>query len=182
ITQISEEAGARAVAVAFFDAKHKTEWSYQGDRWFHAASTIKVPVLLGVFGAIERGRLTEFSRVHVRNRFYSVVDGSPFKLESGRDANSDVHAAIGKTMQVRELARHMIVTSSNFATNLLIEIVGIEEIQHTLEQLGLTEGIDFQRGVEDNLAWEKDINNRVTANGLLMALRMIAEEKSISEN
>ena len=182
ITQIAEDAGSRAVAVAFFDFRHKTEWSYQGDRWFHAASTIKVPVLLGVFGAIEKGRLTEFSRIHIRNRFYSVVDGSPFKLESGRDANSDVHSAIGKTMQVRELARHMIVTSSNLATNLLIDIVGIEEIQHTLEELGLTSGIEFQRGVEDNVAWEKEINNRVTANGLVLALRMIAEHRAISED
>lgn len=182
ITQIAEGAGARSVAVAFFDSRHKTEWSYHGDHWFHAASTIKVPVLLGVFGAVEKGRLTEFSRVHVRNRFYSVVDGSPFKLESGRDANSDVHSAIGKTMQVRELARHMIVTSSNLATNLLIDIVGIEEIEHTLKELGLNSGIEFRRGVEDNLAWEKDINNRVTANGLLIALRMIAEERAISED
>ncbi|HUP87990.1 MAG TPA: serine hydrolase [Longimicrobiales bacterium] len=182
ITQIADEAGARSVAVAFFDSRHKTEWSYKGDHWFHAASTIKVPVLLGVFGAVEKGRLTEFSRVHVRNRFYSVVDGSPFKLESGRDANSEVHSSIGKTMQVRELARHMIVTSSNLATNLLIDIVGIEEIDHTLKELGLNAGIEFRRGVEDNLAWDKDINNRVTATGLLMALRMIAEERAISED
>lgn len=182
ITRIAEDAGARAVAVAFFDSRHNTEWSYQGDRWFHAASTIKVPVLLGVFGAIEKGRLTEFSRVHVRNRFYSVVDHSPFRLDSGRDASPEVHAAIGKTMQVRELARHMIVTSSNLATNLLIDVVGIEDIQQTLEKLGVTDGIDFRRGVEDNLAWEQDINNRVTANGLLLALRMIAEERAISED
>ena len=180
ITQISEQAGAEAVAVAFFDFRHSTEWSLHGDRWFHAASTIKVPVLLGVFGAIERGRLTEFSRVHIRNRFLSVVDGSPYRIDSSRDATSEVHHAIGKTMQVRELARHMIVTSSNLATNLLIDIAGIEGIQHTLSELGLDGGIEFSRGVEDTLAWEKDINNRVTAQGLLTALRMIAEERAIS--
>jgi beta-lactamase class A len=74
----------------------------------------------------------------------------------------------------------MIVTSSNLATNLLIDIVGIERIQQTLRDLGLANGIDFKRGVEDNKAWEEDINNRVTAEGLLTALRMIAEEKAIS--
>lgn len=181
ITEIADSAGAGAVAVAFFDLKHKTEWAYHAERWFHAASTIKVPVLLGVFAAIEEGRLTEFSRVHVRNRFYSVVDGSPYRIESGRDATPEVHEALGKTMQVRELARHMIVTSSNLATNLLIDIIGIERVQQTLQQLQLAHGIDFKRGVEDNAAWERDINNRVTAHGLLRALRMIAEEKAISK-
>jgi beta-lactamase class A len=180
ITQIADQAGASAVAVAFFDVRHATEWSFHGDRWFHAASTIKVPVLLGVFGAAAQGRLTEFSRVHIRNRFLSVVDGKPYRIDAGRDSTPDVHAAIGRTMQVRELARHMIVTSSNLATNLLIDIVGIEAIQDTLTSLGLDDGIQFVRGVEDSAAWEEDINNRVTAQGLLSALRMIAEERAIS--
>lgn len=182
ITEIAEQAGARTVSVAFFDARHKTEWSFEGDRWFHAASTIKVPVLLGVFAAIDKSRFTEYSRIHIRNRFLSVVDGSPYRIDDGRDATPEVHHAVGKTMQVRELARHMIVTSSNLATNLLIDIVGIEEIQHTLKELGLDTGIEFFRGVEDNLAWEKDINNRVTANGLVSALRMIGEGRAISED
>ncbi|MGQ0562276.1 MAG: serine hydrolase [Gemmatimonadota bacterium] len=182
ITEIAAQAGADAVAVAFFDFRHRAEWSYDGDCWFHAASTIKVPVLLGVFAAAEKGRLTEFSRIHVRNRFLSVVDGEPYRIESGRDSTPEVHAAIGKTMQVRELARHMIVTSSNLATNLLIDIVGVEEIQHTLRDLGLDQGLEFVRGVEDNAAWERGINNRVTAHGLLTALRMIAEERAISQD
>ncbi len=180
ITEIAEAAGAAALGVGFYDFRHRNEWSYHGDRWFHAASTIKVPVLLGVFAAIEHGGITEFSRIHVRNRFYSIVDGSPFRIDSSRDSTPEVHEAIGTTLQVRELARHMIVTSSNLATNLLIDIVGIERIQQTLRELGLADGIDFKRGVEDNLAWEQDINNRVTAVGLLKALRMIAEEQAFS--
>lgn len=175
-----EQAGAQAIAVAFFDFQQHGEWSYDGARWFHAASTIKVPVLLGVFGAIEKGRLTECSRVHVRNRFLSVVDGSPFRIDVTCDSTPEVHQAIGKTMQVRELARHMIVTSSNLATNVLIDLVGVQEIQHAMQDLGLDQGIDFVRGVEDTLAWEQEINNRVTARGLLALLRMIAEERAIS--
>ena len=182
IDDIAKASGADAIAVAFFDSRHNTQWSYHGDRWFHAASTIKVPVLLGVFGAVKKGRLTEFSRIHVRNRFYSVVDGLPFRIDLARDSTPEVHDAIGKTMQMRELARYMIVTSSNLATNLLIDIVGVGEIQQTLHELGLDQGIEFVRAVEDTAAWEQDINNRVTADGLLDALRMIAEERAISED
>jgi len=179
IVEIGERAGAEALAVAFYDYRHRLGWSYHGDRWFHAASTIKVPVLLGVFHAVDRGVLHPYSRVHVRNRFISVADGTPFRIDTSRDSSPEVHQAIGRTMQVRELARHMIATSSNLATNLLIDVVGIDEIQETLRELGL-DGIDFRRGVEDMTAWAANLNNRVTAHGLLSALRVIADERHFS--
>lgn len=179
IEEIGEEAGAEQVAVAFHDYGSGEEWSHHGDRWFHAASTIKVPVLVGVFGAVEDGELELESRVHVRNRFLSVVDGAPYRIESGRDASSEVHAQIGKTMKVVELARHMIVTSSNLATNLLLDLVGLERIRRTLEELG-AEGVELRRGVEDERAFEEGINNRVTADGLVRVLRLIEEKKALS--
>ena len=180
IGAIGAERGAEAVGVAYYDYHHRIGWGYRADRWFHAASTIKVPVLLGVFDAIERGELWPQSRVHVRNRFLSLVDGEPYQVEASRDANADVQQAIGRTMQVRELARHMIVTSSNLATNLLIDIIGLDEIQRSIRRFGL-HGIELTRGVEDMKAWEAGINNRVTADGLLSTLRVIQEEAHFSE-
>ena len=131
VTRIGEEAGAEAVAVAFYDYATDTGWSCSGGRWFHAASTIKVPVLVGVFAAVEEHDLSIESRVHVRNQFYSVVDGAPYRIDSGRDANSEVHSTIGKTMKLARLAHHMIVTSSNLATNLLIDLVSADSVQRT---------------------------------------------------
>ncbi|HUF13899.1 MAG TPA: serine hydrolase [Longimicrobiales bacterium] len=180
IGAIGAERGAEGVGVAYYDYHHRIGWGYRGDRWFHAASTIKVPVLLGVFDAIERGHLRPQSRVHVRNRFLSVADGMPYRVEPSRDANAEVQGAVGRTMQIRELARHMIVTSSNLATNLLIEIVGLESIRKTIDRFGL-HGIELRRGVEDMAAWETGINNRVTADGLLDTLRVIQEEEHFSE-
>ncbi len=81
-----QAASAEAVAVAFYDYHHLTAWEYQAERWFHAASTIKVPVLLGAVTAIAEGRLKASSRVHVRNRFLSVVDGKPFRIDSWQTA------------------------------------------------------------------------------------------------
>lgn len=179
IRQIEKETGTTALAVSFHDYQTRTEWSYHGERWFHAASTIKVPVLLGVFAQIHEGRLQLRSRVHVRNRFLSVVDGESFRVGSSRDANSAVHGAIGQTMSVGDLARHMIATSSNLATNVLVDLVGIESIRRTLDELRI-EGVDFRRGVEDENAFQADINNRVTAEGLIHALRLIAEERAFS--
>jgi beta-lactamase class A len=179
VLEAALDANAQAVSVGIYDFEHRTGWSLDGERWFHAASTIKIPILVGVFQAIEDGQLELFSRVHVRNRFHSVVDDSAYRVRSNRDANSAVHAAIGSTMQVQELARHMIVTSSNLATNLLLEIVGLDALQKTIEDHGFT-GVELRRGVEDEAAWEAGINNRVTADGLVALLRAIAAEEAVS--
>jgi beta-lactamase class A len=82
-------------------------------------------------------------------------------------------------MRISELARHMIIRSSNLATNLLLDLLGIAFLQRVLEQHGLG-GIDLLRGVEDELAFEHGINNRVTADGLVQLLRLIAEERAFS--
>ena len=180
IEKIEKESGAKAIAVALHDSETGFELHYHADRWFHAASTIKVPILLGVFAAIDRGELLPHSRVHVRNRFLSVVEDIPFRVEAGRDSNSAVHNAIGKMMRVDELAYHMITTSSNLATNLLLGVIGPASVNETLRQLHVDDGIELKRGVEDELAFEKGINNMVTANGLLRILVMLAEGKAFS--
>jgi beta-lactamase class A len=180
IEKIESGSGAKAIAVALSDAESGLELHYNAERWFHAASTIKVPILLGVFAAIDRGDLLPHSRVHVRNRFLSVVEQVPFRVEQGRDANSSVQNAIGKMMRVDELAYHMITTSSNLATNLLLGVVGPDSVRATLRELEVDEGIELKRGVEDELAFEKGINSRVTADGLLRILVLLSEGKAFS--
>jgi len=180
IEKIERESGAKAIAVAMRDAETGLELHSNGERWFHAASTIKVPILLGVFAAIDRGELLPHSRVHVRNRFLSVVENIPFRVESGRDSNSAVHNAIGKMMRVDELAYHMITTSSNLATNLLLGVIGPDAVNETLKALHVDKGIELRRGVEDELAFEKGISNMVTADGLLRILVMLSEGKAFS--
>src|SRR5207249_6405311 len=116
--------------------------------------------------------------LHVRNRFISRVDGTPFHVSVGRDADKAVHAAIGKTMRVGELARHMIVTSSNLATNLLVDLINLDKAQEMLAGYGI-QGIELARGVEDEKAFEVNFNNRVTANGLVTLFRAIYDKKCV---
>jgi beta-lactamase class A len=178
IEEIAREIGGEALAVSLYDYETGLQWSQRGDRWFHSASTIKVAVLLALFGAIDAGRFTLDSRLHVRNRFLSLVDRTPFRISSGRDADKDVHAAIGKTMRVGDLARHMIVTSSNLATNLLVDLVTVDQAQQMLARHGIR-GIELARGVEDDKAYEANFNNRVTANGLVALFRVIHERSGV---
>ena len=179
LEELEQRSRARALAVAMHDLETGLEFKYRPDRWFHAASTIKLAVLLGAFAAIHSGKLLPQSRLHVRNRFRSAYDGSSFRVLSERDADSQVQAAVGKTMRVSELATHMIIRSSNLATNLLLDLLGLEFLQKVLEDYQLA-GIDLLRGVEDELAFEHGINNRVTADGLVQLLRLIAEERAFT--
>ena len=180
IDEIAAGSSSESIAVSLYDYEHAMSWSYQGDRWSHAASTIKIAVLYALYAAIDERRFGPHRRLHVRNRFTSCVDGSPFRVSQGRDGNSDVHAAIGRTMRLSELATHMITTSSNLATNLLIDLVGIDYVRETLGRASI-DGVDFVRGVEDDLAFEAGINNRVTANGLVRLLRAIYESWGVSK-
>jgi beta-lactamase class A len=61
----------------------------------------------------------------------------------------------------------MITVSSNFAANLLIERLGVENIRRTVKALG-ADGMQVLRGVEDQKAYDKGMNNTTTARGLLV--------------
>src|ERR1700730_7101196 len=74
----------------------------------------------------------------------------------------------------------MSTKSSNLATNLLVDVVGIPTIQRALDELEI-DGVRVLRGVEDQAAFEAGLNNEVTANGLLKMLRVIADGKAFSE-
>jgi beta-lactamase class A len=181
IEDIAASAGALRVAVAYHDYTSGLDFGHRADEWFHAASTIKIPVLVGVFAAIDEGRFTLDSRVHVRNRFISAAGGTAYRVERSRDAGADLHGRIGKTIRVSDLTREMIVTSSNLGTNLLVDLVGIDELRAAVSGL-VPEGIELRRGVEDEAAFEAGINNRVTAAGLVRVLRLIEENALSAES
>jgi beta-lactamase class A len=168
------------LGIAFYDAETSLQWSYNADALFHAASTMKLAVLLAVFRQFTRGELALEEPVHVRNKFLSIYDRKPYMLDVSRDTEGEVYERLGRTMSVQQLAYHMITSSSNFATNLLVDVVGVPIIQTALGELKI-EGIKVLRGVEDQAAFEAGLNNEVSANGLLKLLRLIEEGKAYGE-
>lgn len=176
ILDLGVQARMSAVAVALYDYGSELHFSYGADRVFHAASTIKLTILLALLRAVETGRVRLADRLHVRNRFRSQADGQPFFLQADRDGDPDLYKQVGRTATLQALAETMIVRSSNLATNLLTEHLGVSYIGETLAGTGL-DALRCLRGVEDEAAFAKGLNNQVTAAGLLELFRRIHEVK-----
>ncbi|HEX3702416.1 MAG TPA: serine hydrolase [Vicinamibacterales bacterium] len=177
IDRVIRESGAD-VAVAFRTLDGRSELLIQPDTSFHAASTMTVPVMVELFHQARDGRLKLSDQVPVVNAFHSIVDGSPFVLDTSDDSDAGVYTHIGGSMSYRDLCEAMITVSSNFAANLLIEHLGAPNIQRTTDALG-GGGMHVLRGVEDTKAFERGLNNTTTARALMTLLEAIAHGRAV---
>ena len=153
-------------AVSVRDYNSDFRFGLKADKLFHAASTIKVAILLAVMKAVDEGRAKLNDPLHVRNRFLSAVDRTPYKLDRSSDGYPHLYKSIGRTAKIADLADSMITSSSNLATNLLLDFVGTEEAAKVLSDAGVN-GVHLRRGVEDEDAYDEGINNETTAAGLV---------------
>jgi beta-lactamase class A len=166
-------------ALAFKDLSSKKQLLVHEHDNFHAASTMKTPVLLEIFRQAKIHRLSLSDSIVLRNEFISIADSSTYQLDSADDSETELYRHQGEKRTINELVYQMITVSSNFATNLLIARVGPANIGATLHQLGLDE-LHVLRGVEDNKAYQKGLNNTVTAAGLAKLFEKMAKGKLVS--
>ena len=169
------------VAVAFLTLDGKTEYFFRADDSFHAASTMKIPVMIELFHQVKERRLRLTDTVTIRNEFHSIVDNSPFELDPNDDSETDLYKAEGETRELGYLCELMITKSSNLATNLLIEKLGVEDIRATVHSLG-ADGMHVLRGVEDQKAYDQGLNNTTTARGLQVLLTTIAKGEVVDQD
>src|SRR6266567_8226620 len=91
----------------------------------HAASTMKVPVMVQIFRDADAGLLALDDSLTVHTAFPSLVEGA-FVVGKEDDSDSTLYALVGRNRSVRDLLERMITRSSNLATNILIERVGAD--------------------------------------------------------
>ena len=166
------------VGIAFETLDGKLAWSSRGDDAFHAASTMKIPVMIELFHQVREGKLKLSDPLPIKNEFHSLVDGSIFTLKPADDSETDLYKAVGQTRTLDQLCDLMVTVSSNFATNLLIQKLGIDNIRAIVTSLH-ADGMDIKRGVEDQKAFDKGLNNTTTARGLATLLLAIANGKAV---
>jgi beta-lactamase class A len=166
------------VGIAFRMLDGKSEYFFHADEPFHAASTMKVPVMIELFHQVQEGKLHLDDTIAIHNEFHSIVDGSPFKLDPAVDSEAELYKADGQLRTVAQLCDLMITVSSNLATNLIIEKLGVENIRNSVQRLH-ADGMHVLRGVEDQKAYDKGLNNTTTARGLQILMTAIAENKAV---
>lgn len=167
------------VGVAYFDLGTGAEILINADESFHAASTMKVPVMMEVFRQDRKGKLSLNDYLPIKNDFISIADGTRFTISADSDSEQTLYNRIGQTEVVIELVRQMIDASSNLATNLLIERVTAPSVMEYMREIG-ARNIRVLRGVEDGKAYELGMNNTATARDLMIILRQIARKQAVS--
>ena len=168
------------VAIAFQDTEKEFYLGINDTISLHAASTMKVPVMMEIYRQAEMGTFALQDSITIKNQFKSIIDGSPFSLDISEDGGDRLYSMIGKKESVRSLVNEMITFSGNLATNLLIELVDAKNVQRFMESLGAKD-IRVLRGVEDIKAYRAGKNNTTTAKDLAIIFQVIYEGRYWSE-
>ncbi len=140
---------------------------------FHAASTMKTPVMIEFFKKISEGKISSDDSLLINNEFSSIVDGSKFELSSFDDSDEDIYKNLGKYISTDKLVYDMITRSSNFGTNLLIDYLNAEDVNNTMKNIG-AKNMKVLRGVGDLKAFDLGLSNTTTAADLLIIYEKLA--------
>ena len=181
IHQITAEWPEATVGISLRDLDSGLAFDLNADRVFHAASTMKVPVMIEVFKRVDQGSLALSDSHVVTNEFRSIVDGSPYSMDIGEDSDDEVYGTIGDNATIEWLVDRMITVSSNLATNILIDLLNADSVQATIEQLGTTT-MRVYRGVEDLKAYRQGLSNTATSADLATLLTRLARGEAVSES
>lgn len=179
ITQdLSTEKGI--FAVAFKDIATGKELLINEKEVFHAASTMKTPVMIEVYRQAAKKKFHLTDSITIKNEFKSIVDATSYSLDSNDDSELELYRHVGEKRTIYQLVYDMIIASSNLATNMIIEKVGAENVTSTMRKYGAKD-IQVLRGVEDQKAYDKGLNNTTTAYDLMLIFEKLAKGKAVSK-
>lgn len=179
--QIEEKfsTGEGVFAMAFKDLRTGEEILINARESFHAASTMKTPVLIELYKQAAAGKFSLEDSILVKNEFYSIVDSSLYSLSVDDDSESELYSVLGSKRTIADLAYGMIIVSSNLATNLVIDLVDAKKVTQSMRELGAPD-IQVLRGVEDIKAYELGMSNSTTAYDLLAIYEKLALGEVVS--
>ena len=146
---------------------------------FHAASTMKTSVMIEVFKQASEGKFSLHDSLVIKNDFKSILDGSSYSMELGRDSGEHLYEQIGQKRSIEDLVTDMIIYSSNLATNIIIDLVDAKNVNKTMREMGAMD-INVLRGVEDMKAYEAGLSNSTTAYDLMLIFEALAQGKAVN--
>ncbi len=177
VQELSKQEGE--FAVAFKDLTTGEELLIHEHDKFHAASTMKTPVMVEIFRQAAEGRFAITDSILIKNEFKSIVDSTLYSLNPQDDSEPEIYKAVGTRKSIYSVMYDMIIASSNLATNILIDLVDARKVTATMRQMGMND-IEVLRGVEDNKAFKLGLNNTVTAYDLMLLFEKIGKGEAVS--
>ena len=177
ISKFNNETGN--FALAFKNLDDGKEILINENEIFHAASTMKTPVMIEFYKQLHQGKLSLEDTLQIKNEFKSIVDGTIYKLSEFDDSDKNTYNKLGQYYSINNLIYEMITISSNFATNILIEYIGANNVTKSMKEIGAL-NINVLRGVEDIKAFELGLNNTTSAKDLLIIYEKLAKGKIIN--
>ncbi|MEQ8363425.1 MAG: serine hydrolase [Cyclobacteriaceae bacterium] len=166
-------------AIAFKDLTTGETLFINETEVFHAASTMKTPVMIEVYKQVAEGKLSFIDSIEVKNQFKSIVDSSLYSLDSEEDSEFELYNQVGTKKILGDIVYDMIIASSNLATNIVIELVDAKKVTQTMRDLGAPD-ILVLRGVEDQKAFEAGLSNTTTAYDLMVIFEKLANGEAVS--
>jgi beta-lactamase class A len=166
--------------IAFKDLATGEELLINAKEVFHAASTMKTPVMIEVFKQANEGKFSLTDSIQIKNTFKSIVDGSEYSLDSAEDSEQKLYTLTSTKRSLDSLMYDMIIVSSNLATNIIIELVDAKKVTQTMRDLGAKD-IQVLRGVEDDKAFAQGLINITTPYDLMVIFEKIANGQAVNK-
>lgn len=162
----AEQSGGRIGLTIF--APDGDAFVYRGDQQFRAASTVKVPLMIEIYRQIDRGQRSLDDRYELR-----AEDRAP-------GSGVMLHLHQGAVLTLNDLIYLMISISDNTATNVLIELAGMENINGAMRSLGMSKST-LGRKMKNRPAKGDERENWATPNDYATVVREILQGRAASE-
>jgi beta-lactamase class A len=167
------------IAVSIFANDGKDYLGINDEVVFHAASTMKVPVMAEVFRQAQAGKFSLDDSLRIKNSFRSIVDSSEYAMDITEDSGDRLYSRIGMNESIRDLVIEMITRSGNLATNLLIDLVDPANVRELMAGIDAAD-MNVLRGVEDIKAYRAGLSNTTTAKGFARILEAIRADRIVT--
>ena len=141
--------------------------SVNGSTQHASASMIKLVVLAALLDKVAAGEIDLAAQVEVTSS--DIVSGTGTVQDDGPG-----------TYELQELARRMIADSDNTATNVIVDLIGMDAVNEEASKLGLT-GTVMARKMMDMVAADQGMRNRMTSDDAATVLNLIATGKLVNE-
>lgn len=141
------------------------EFAFEPEKIMASASMIKLPIMLAALSEVQAGRLSLKQRIAVHEQ--EILDGSIAFDAGNRD------------MPLEELITWMIITSDNTATNVIIELLGMDAVNGYCGSIGIKNTV-LRRKMLDFDAAKRGRDNTATARDISLMYFMLDAKKILT--